>query len=153
MSSSRRPTSSPRKRSCERGLPGSADPAALAYRPGYAAAGGSLRMDEAALTAFDALVDVRGRFADNSLAGPLRRGAETTAGALGEDRRLRGRGVPAHVAAGPDRVLREPGDPLAAPHPADLVLPLRRRPLRHRRRRLPNAGGDLRARDWRDRAK
>src|SRR5205085_7564967 len=88
MSSSRRPTSSPRKRSCERGLPGSADPAALAYRPGYAAAGGSLRMDEAALTAFDALVDVRGRFADNSLAGPLR-GAHVVPLGLDEPPRAR----------------------------------------------------------------
>src|SRR6266480_5841359 len=208
-SSSKRQSSNLRKPSCERDLSSSADPAPRAYRAGHTAAGGSLRMDEAAFAALDALVALRRRFADDPFAGPLRcdhvfplgldepararrspparhragwrqrlaarnrrprrardyrrvldwndsrelhRGAEAPTGALGENRRLRGGRVPADAAAGPDCVLREPGNSLAPPHLADLVLTSRSRPLRHRWGRLSDASRDLRARYRRHRA-
>ena len=42
---------------------------------------------------------------------------------------------------GADRVLREPVDPVAPPHPRDLVLPSRRRACGDRRRALPAVVG------------
>ena len=68
-----------------------------------------------------------GRVLDRDDPRQPHRRPETAAGALGEARRLRGGHVRARAALGAHRVLRQPGDPLAPRHPADLALASRRR--------------------------
>ena len=68
----------------------------------------------------------------------VHRRAEAAARAVGEGRRLRGGHVRADAARGADRVLREPGDPLAPPRLQIAFSACRRRPRGDRRGALPD---------------